>query len=286
MKIKVYFKQPYPVNDNAWKNIVFISIFIPVFLFMFQPFGITLFESKYKTLILLGYGFVTFVIAIINNYILPLLFKKAFLESNWTIGKNMISMLFTIFTIGLGNYIYTALVFSFIQFDIFGIISFQIITLMVALIPVGIITSLRYNSLMAKNLKLANELNQQLPTKNQIFNKQLVKLTSENGKDFLEVIANDILFIESSGNYIEVNYMKEGSPKNIFLRSTLKRADTILSSIPSMIKCHRAFYININQIDSIKGNSQGYRLLMKYVQKEIPVARNYAKTINEMLSPK
>ncbi len=285
MKIKEYFKQPYPANDNAWKNIAFISVFIPVFLIMFQPFGMSLYENKYKALKILGYGGVTFVVAAINQILLQYIFKKTFSESNWTIGKNMLGMLYTIFTIGLGNYIYTSLVFSFLQFDISQIVIFQIVTLMVAVIPVGLITTLRYNTLLAKNLKIAREINIQLPNQKLVPDIRMIRFSSENEKDIIEIAANDFLYIESNGNYLEINYIEEGKLKTSSVRSTLKRAEASMSVSTSIVKCHRAFYVNINKIKKVNGNSQGYKLCIEHTEKEIPVARNYSKTIKELLSP-
>jgi DNA-binding LytR/AlgR family response regulator len=282
MKIKDFFKQPFPVNDHAWKNILFISIFIPVFLFLFQPFGLSSYEGKNKILFIIGYGAVTFIIAILIQVFLPLLFKNTFAEKNWNIGKNIINMLFTIFMIGLGNYFYTGLVF-YLSFNLFGILIFQLITLMVATIPVGFVNALRYNTLMAKNLKLAKEMNQQLSKQKPVNDNQIVKITAENEKDFIEINAHDFLFIESNGNYLEINYLEAEKLKTATMRGTLKRAASSLSASPCIVKCHRAFYVNINKIIQVKGNSQGYRLCIENSEKEIPVSRNYSKTIKELL---
>jgi DNA-binding LytR/AlgR family response regulator len=51
-----------------------------------------------------------------------------------------------------------------------------------------------------------------------------------------------------------------------------------------MFKCHRGFIINLAFVEKVNGNSQGYRLLIKYLDTEIPVARNYSKSFREALS--
>lgn len=283
MKIKDYLNQAFPVNDNAWKNIIFISIFVPVFLFLFQPFGLTTYKGNNELFFIAGFGVVTFIIATFNHLFLPFVFKNIFAEKNWTLGKNIGYMLFTIFLIALGNYIYTGLIYSW-HFTLSGIIVFQLVTLMVAIIPVSLISTLRFNALMTKNLKLAKEINLQLSNQKQVKNNQIIRITAENEKDYLETISSDFLYVESCGNYIEINYLEEGKLKTTMLRCTLKRAELSLSVSSCIVKCHRAFYVNLNHILEVKGNSQGYRLCLAFTDKEIPVSRNYSKSIKDLLS--
>ena len=61
MNIIFYLKQPFPKAENKWRNIVIISLFVILFLFVFQPFGINQIERSYdKYSIIGGYGLVTY----------------------------------------------------------------------------------------------------------------------------------------------------------------------------------------------------------------------------------
>ena len=67
------------------------------------------------------------------------------------------------------------------------------------------------------------------------------------------------------------------------IRNTLKEIEKQISDTTSLFKCHRAFIINLAHIEKVSGNSQGYSLRIKYLDREIPVARNYSKSFREAI---
>ena len=85
-------------------------------------------------------------------------------------------------------------------------------------------------------------------------------------------------------DYIEIYYHKDGVLKNTLLRSTLKRTELQLEKHSSVLKCHRAFLVNASKIAEVKGNSQGLRLALKHTDTEIPVSRNFSKSLKEKLN--
>ena len=62
------------------------------------------------------------------------------------------------------------------------------------------------------------------------------------------------LYMESSGNYVDVCYREEGN------------------------------IVNVNKIMNINGNAQGYRLNLEDTQQEIPVSRTYLKDFKSFLN--
>ena len=112
----------------------------------------------------------------------------------------------------------------------------------------------------------------------------VLSLLSDNEKDRLDIELSQLLYIESNGNYIEVYYTKDQAQKSILLRSTLKRTEAQLEPHPSVVKCHRAFLINVDKIIHVKGNSQGLRLILKHTDTEIPVSRNFSKSLKDKLN--
>jgi len=150
----------------------------------------------------------------------------------------------------------------------------------VGIIPVVVITVLNQNRLLAENLKIANEYNNNFPAKvNILFEEERICLMAENSKDKLEVNSSDLIYITSTGNYIQVYYQKGKEMKSILLRNTLKQAEDQLKDNHFMIKCHRAFLVNRNKVVRVKGNSQGLRLILDGTDEEIPVSRNLSKSL-------
>ena len=102
--------EPYPF-DNSKKRTITTAIafgaFVFMFLYFFQPFGLSNYNSDKKTLQLFGYGLVT-TFCLLSNYILfSTLFKKWYNKQSWTVLKNIQYTIWVFFTIGSGNLLYS-----------------------------------------------------------------------------------------------------------------------------------------------------------------------------------
>ena len=64
---------------------------------------------------------------------------------------------------------------------------------------------------------------------------------------------------------------------------TIKQIEEQLKNYGFFVRCHRAYIINMNHIDSIEGNAKGYKLQLLNVSKEIPVSRTYIQVLKERI---
>lgn len=279
--IKKYLKQPYPQITNKWRLTITISLFITAFLLFFQPFGLSAYKSSYKALVVCGYGGVTFAILIINFFVIKRIFKKWF--ADWSILKQIIWLSWIIFTIGTGNYFYSSIIFSGFA-GIKGFIIFQLFTIIIGVFPVVIVTLVSHNIKLSRNLKFAGEISNLLAAKSTGTQaEETVILVADNKTDKIEVELSSLLYIESVGNYIQVAYYQESKVNKLLLRGTIKRIESETVQYPSLVKCHRAFIVNINHVESAKGNSQELKLTLKNIDVEIPVSRNHAQKFKNSL---
>lgn len=277
--IIAFLKQPFPITENKWWIVVPISLFVSSFLVIFQPFGLSRIESSLKLYILTGYGAVTFLILIFDLFLIPKLFKQFFEEKNWTVGKNLLFIFWILFTIGLGNFIYSELIFSF-NYSLFKmLLLFQFFTLVVGAFPSVILVIINQNRLLKRNLSAAKELSNFIQTdeKDQKKKSELIKIQSESGNDDINVIDSELLFIEAQGNYVSVIHYHNNKEQRKLIRITMKKIEVSLSSYDYLFRCHRAYIVNLNQIENLSGNSQGIRLIFKNTDKEILVSRSYVK---------
>lgn len=282
MTLKNYLNQPFPKLTSRWKLIITISLFVAIFLIIFQPFGIHLIQNK--ILILSGYGLVTFLVLFINLIVVEHLFPKNFSEKKWTIGKEFLWLLWIIFCIGLGNALYTNYLFDYFRFNLMFFVQFQLITLTIGLIPTSILIITKQKYLLQRNIKSAQQLNNDLKEgQTGIFSDSLVRIYSDNERDYIEFNPNDFYFIESSGNYIEIYITENNQLIRKTLRCTLKRAMFFLKNIPEIVRCHRAYIVNSAKITSAKGNSQGLKLHLDHCETEVPVSRNYVDCIRTQI---
>ena len=286
MGIRDYARKPYPVILNRWGIILVISPFISIFLVIFQPFGLQGLESDRKTLILAGYGMVTFVVLCIDLLIVPFIFPSVFKEEKWTVAKEIFFFIIIIVTIAAGNYLYSVLlsIVSWVGFQ--GFIVFTGFTLCIAIIPaIGIIV-ISHNALLRKNLKASAQLSQMIVEKKGggVSNDHNLVITSDNKNQKIDTPASNLICIESEGNYVNTWFLEEGKIVRLLIRNTIKNIENQIQEAENLFKCHRAYIINLSYIDKVTGNSQGYRLLIRYLDKEIPVARNYSKSFKEAIS--
>jgi len=268
---------PYPISSNAinWKITLIIGLFISLFLLVFQPFGLSAFHGTNKYAFIAGYGLVTMIVLSIDSLLLKAYFKTKSGKPTWTVGKQIVMQVLILFTIGAGNYFYSAWHIHFYN-PIIGFLVFQFFTTAVGLLPISIITILNENIRNKAFLKEARSMNESIPPLHQEdVAANPIRLTGENDKNPLILVVKDFLYAESSGNYLDVRFVKDGKVKSVLLRTTLTRAEGQLEQHSTIMKCHRAFLVNCENIVQVKGNAQGLRLQLNHTSDEIPVSRNY-----------
>ncbi len=280
--------QPYPIYDSPkrrWIIILGMGIFVYLFLFFFRPFELNTLPSDSAHIILLGYGLICSSILFIDLIVIPFLFPSIFREEKWIVGKEILYILWNISTIGLGNAFYTYWHWR-TNFTLQWLIHFQLMTLMVAVLPVFALVLIKQNTLLRKNLKETRALSQMMNYKKRLdaFKEEMIMLSAENPRDNMMLPANDLMFINAADNYIEVHYLENGKVKKKLIRSSLKKARNDLKAYTAFYRCHRAWIVNLDMVKSITGNSQGYRLLIENCDFQIPVSRNLNLEIGQRLA--
>jgi DNA-binding LytR/AlgR family response regulator len=92
---------------------------------------------------------------------------------------------------------------------------------------------------------------------------------------------NDLLFAKAEGNYVTLNILKDGHLKTELKRISLKQFEQQLTEFPNLIRCHRAYLINLQQVIKFSGNSQGYLTYFNGTADKIPVSRAYLDVFDQ-----
>ena len=94
-----------------------------------------------------------------------------------------------------------------------------------------------------------------------------------------------LLYAESEGNYVRLHYLDadSGKPAVKLLRLTLRQAEDAFLDYSYIIRCHRAYLVNLHRVAQVSGNAQGYRLHLEGCGTEIPVSRSYAVRVKRAL---
>jgi DNA-binding LytR/AlgR family response regulator len=262
-----------------------VGVFVALFLYLFEPFG----QDKtsnlhWKLPVALGFGVVSLGISWLNFHFLPKILPDQIREENWKVKHEMLAVSWLIFTIGLGNFIFSHFV-SETEFSLLWAVQFQGYTFLIGSIIAAFFFLFEQNWLLNRHLKAAQDMNQRLESVHTASRgtNDLLVLTSENEKEHIKIKNSNLIFIRSADNYVEIFRQKNESVDMILLRSSLKRIEDLLKTHPHIRRCHRAYLVNLNQIHRVVGDSQGYQLQFRNTPLTVPVSRNYAKEIRQTI---
>ncbi len=99
----------------------------------------------------------------------------------------------------------------------------------------------------------------------------------------LTLSVSSLLYIEAVGNYVKVYHVENDEVLSDMLRSTLKQMEEMLKDNPSIVRCHRAFLVNINQVEQVVSHSGTMQLLIKSCHDFIPVSRSNITRIKDAI---
>ena len=83
-----------------------------------------------------------------------------------------------------------------------------------------------------------------------------------------------LLYIEAVGNYVKVYHRRDGAVRADMLRATSKQIEEELRDYPMIVRCHRAFLVNLGQVEQIVSHSGTTQLLINHCHESLPVSRS------------
>lgn len=302
------FRQPFPPHTLAGsiRMAAVIGLFISAILLVFQPFGLRdMADGTAKILFLIGYGALTFACISLSSIILSGLFPGWFKAATWTIGREILISLFNFLLIGFCNTLYTFVLFNQ-PISLPYLLWFEGITVAVGILPVSLIVLFRYARLLSRNLKLAQEMNSELKTvpsqpisaaipvsdfqitadlPKSVLPQQTQSFTfsSETGTEQITLNPQNFLFATAADNYAELHFLENGLAKKSLIRSSLTRLEELVKPDPKIVRCHRAYLVNLEQVLNFSGNAQGLKLELKGTNELIPVSRKMVPEIKSLL---
>jgi DNA-binding LytR/AlgR family response regulator len=84
----------------------------------------------------------------------------------------------------------------------------------------------------------------------------------------------DLLYIEAVGNYVKVYHWTDGQVRSDMLRATMKQMEDDLAAYPTIVRSHRAFLVNLQQVEKIISRAGNMLLILKQGNGTIPVSRS------------
>jgi hypothetical protein len=271
-------------------NSLLVGVFVALFLFFFQPFGIHEVPAESQFLILAGYGIITTTVMLVFGSCLHYYMKQdPGREPKWNVSDQIIYVLAQISTIAAANFFYSAAI-GLISYTLESLLFYIGVTFAIGLFPTVTLTLYGYTHYLKKHIAIAAATNQQLEQRPGTAATEtaasVIHLSGENKDETTQLYIQDLLYIAAAGNYTEIHLRIGKETKKSLLRSSLSRLEDQLSQEPCIARCHRSYLVNLDQVERVSGNAQGYQLHLKDAVLQVPVGRSYAPKILEEISKK
>lgn len=268
-------KYPFSKNSHWLRDCAMYCAIVFLILYLLQPFGFSMYRGN-KFLMSLLFGLVSFACCFVSELAVRPLRKSI---APWRIWHEVLFVLAMVLLIGIGN----LFVFSFVMFHypitprlFFASLYWTlIISVIIATFSVGI----NYHR------HLRNQLESLIDKTTEEQTDIIVTIhdASVRGND-LQLPINNLLYIEAQKNNVSVCYIKEGKTSTIELHTTLTAVLDDLKEYDNIFQYHRSFVVNLNNITSAQGNSNGYLLKLGTCPTTVPVSRTYVPKLRSFIS--
>ena len=93
----------------------------------------------------------------------------------------------------------------------------------------------------------------------------------------------DLLYVEAVGNYVKIYQLHDGQVRSDMLRATSKQMEEDLQAYPMIVRCHRAFLVNLHQVEQIVSKAGTMQLVIKHCDESLPVSRSNMAQVKEAI---
>ena len=140
----------------------------------------------------------------------------------------------------------------------------------------------RYLAEELEEAKLLNEQLQALKPSPVLSHTSEITLSGTTNETVTLQISN-LLYIEAVGNYVKVYHLRNGAIRADMLRATSKQMEEKLHDYPMIVRCHRAFLVNLGQVEQVIYKSGSMQLVVRHCPEAIPVSRSKISPIKEAI---
>ena len=270
------------------------TAFVVVALAVFKPFGLDAWQwQAYVHLVALGViGFsICMLTDIILKYVvkMPRSFKKGV---EYIIRRNLWFQFINTPLVALGICLYRHFVLSDrVESNQLSVVNFLETLVIIAFcsFAIGLYWRFKFRSkYLAMELEETRQLNEQLkeiqsgkPSEKPLqqtpesidCQSQELTLTGTTSESVMLQISH-LLYIEAVGNYVKVCHLCDDNVRTDMLRATMKQMEETLHDYPMIVRCHRAFLVNLGQVEQIVSHSGSTQLLIKHCHESLPVSRS------------
>ncbi len=114
--------------------------------------------------------------------------------------------------------------------------------------------------------------------------RNMIPFYDDKGVLKFSIKKENLLYIESAENYVNVCYLNKNKVSKYLLRDTLKKIEENFKGT-DIIRCHRSYMVNFDKVKVIKKDKDGLRLELDNPSViDIPVSKTYVNPVMQTFS--
>ena len=267
-------KQKAPYLDTSRNKILLIgslAVFTFIFLSVYNPFNMALWGGSITGYVVIGASVLLF-----SQFVVRPALKKQKLK------------LFELILFGIGEILVMTLLLQLAYGPELSTFSEQaaeyFLTLkFVCLILVGPYVLVVWYMAFLQKISSYREAHNNILGSDTDRSADLLTITGENNKVILAINYDQLLYVKSSGNYLDIFYLNGENKSKELVRASLKELESKITD-SSIVRIHRSYMVNKHRISSFKKNRKGYKLMVQHAPEEvIPVSIGYKDKFEEAL---
>ncbi len=200
----------------------------------------------------------------------------------WTILKEIISVLFVLLGMGISLYFIGFLMETPVgRWNLLTFLDSCLNAFLIGIIPFMFFTATNYRHLFVADI--VKNFNPDINTASLHQPEKLIEISSQLKKEELSFYPGQLIFAEADSNYVVFHLNVDNQIRKKTIRNSIGNIEQQLSAIPFYMRTHRAFIVNVKQVVSQKGNTLGYRLKFSGIDTVIPVSRQKTRDFDQLL---
>ena len=264
-------------NKGKWHLILFTGLFAFIFTNIFEPYGLysSSGNNHFETFLELNVAILAVLLTLIMSHFV---IRRLVGIHSFTFLTIFFWFFFESLLIGALWTILTVLIDGHKQ----PVLSLWLVNVIECVFLIGLpyFVSIFYLNVKEKNRKISRLLKK--INKEKIKPESIVPFKEKSGKEKMSICLKDILYIESSDNYVLVHYKFNETTEKYLLRNTIKNLEKTLRSF-NIIRCHRSYMVNVLNVVRKEKSAKGFTLYLKGMEQvAIPVSKSYTSELNKI----
>lgn len=281
----IFLNHPYPFYYEGKKLIQITGILFLIFLFfnyLLQPFDVNPQEQK------MHYFWISIIHSSSPIFILLgiALLRKLFVKTtdDWKIKNECILLFSLVLLTGIMQFLIRDLIYNNpLNWSWRYFIEEISNTFIAGVFLCPIIISITLNRQQLKNKQKADHISSMITNSKELANHTIIIETEVKSEKFV-FESHSFMYAKAEGNYAEIFLKKEETVCKLIKRISIKNLEIQLSPFPFIIKTHRSVLLNLNYIEKVTGNAQGYKVQLKDCTDTVPVSRNFIQSFDSAIA--